>query len=155
MQLNIIFYKTFIICLTHNCIASQWEARMFGFWFIAGCKICICFCLRGSSFNNFRCWYVSYIADSPLYPLDLCLLSFRWPPKFGWFFQSNYLSFTGYFERVSTASQCQKIQNHHHHRYYGFFRRLFGVKNVATWSLLVVEATGDWKVGWVEGGVSW
>ena len=71
------------------------------------------------------------------------------PPKLGWFFQSNYWKnfFSGHFERVSTASQCCKIQNSSSSSYYvRFFRGIFGVKDLATWSLLVLEVTGDWKV---------
>ena len=130
MQLNIIFYKTFIICLTHTNVCESMGST--NVWILTRSWLqnlhlplpsrlffnnCICLCLRGSS------------------------------PKIGLVFSEQLLVFSGYFERVSTASQCRKIQNHYHHRYYGFFRRLFGVKNVATWSFLVVEATGDWKVG--------
>ena len=128
--------------------ASQWEAQMFGFWLVAGCKICTCLCLRGFSLTTSVLVHVTH-CQFTIVPTGLKSSPFQMTSKIGLVFSEQLWVFSGYFERVSTASQCRKIQNHYHHRYYGFFRRLFGVKNVATWSFLVVEATGDWKVGWV------
>ena len=128
--------------------ASQWEARMFGFWLVAGCKICNCLCLWGSSLTT------SGAGTCHTLPIHHCT---HWTWVFSvsddlqnWvsFFRSNYWSSQGILRESRLLLNAKKFKITITIILW-FFRRLFGVKNVATWSLLVVEATGDWKVGWV------